>query len=89
MGNKDNKKNNSDMKNNIDINIPVSELKEKIITKSGRQTTLIIKKDTREIVACNKLAADLEINPLPASKLAKQLALQHYPVLISSSRIEQ
>lgn len=35
------------------------------------------------------LAPGLRLSPAPASQLAKQLALRHYPVLISASRIEQ
>lgn len=34
-------------------------------------------------------AGGLAIHPLPGDTIAKQLALQHYPVLITSSRIEQ
>lgn len=35
------------------------------------------------------LAPGLRLSPAPASQLAQQLALRHYPVLISASRIEQ
>ncbi len=35
------------------------------------------------------LAPSLRLSPAPASQLAQQLALSHYPVLISASRIEQ
>lgn len=53
-------------------------------------TGIVVNIDSRQqLNKIRQLAANLEINPLPASKLAKQLALQHYPVFISSSRIEQ
>ena len=35
------------------------------------------------------IAPDIRLSPAPASQLAQQLALRHYPVLISASRIEQ
>jgi integrating conjugative element protein (TIGR03765 family) len=35
------------------------------------------------------LAPGLRLSPAPVSQLAQQLALRHYPVLISASRIEQ
>jgi integrating conjugative element protein (TIGR03765 family) len=35
------------------------------------------------------LVPGIRLSPTPASQLAKQLALRHYPVLISASRIEQ
>jgi integrating conjugative element protein (TIGR03765 family) len=35
------------------------------------------------------LVPGLRLSPAPASQLAQQLALRHYPVLISASRIEQ
>ncbi|AEG00423.1 PFL_4695 family integrating conjugative element protein [Methylomonas methanica] len=36
-----------------------------------------------------KTAGGLEIHPLAGDAMAAQLALQHYPVLITASRIEQ
>jgi integrating conjugative element protein (TIGR03765 family) len=35
------------------------------------------------------IATGIRLSPTPASQLAQQLALRHYPVLISASRIEQ
>lgn len=36
-----------------------------------------------------QVADGLEINPVPGGKIARQLELAHYPVLISKNRIEQ
>ncbi len=36
-----------------------------------------------------KASGGLPVNPVRGNKIARQLALQHYPVLVSATRIEQ
>jgi integrating conjugative element protein (TIGR03765 family) len=51
---------------------------------------LVVEAETlADYQAVAALAPGLRLSPAPASQLAKQLALRHYPVLISASRIEQ
>lgn len=51
---------------------------------------LVVEAETlADYQAVASLAPGLRLSPAPASQLAKQLALRHYPVLISASRIEQ
>lgn len=42
-----------------------------------------------ELAEIRRLAPTLDIHPVPGTQLARQLSLKHYPVLISSTRIEQ
>ncbi len=43
----------------------------------------------QQVKQLQQAAGGLEITPVPGTKVAKQLTLEHYPVLISSTLIEQ
>ncbi len=51
---------------------------------------LVVNVDTeQQFEAIQALVPDLELYPGSGSQLAKEIDLQHYPVLISTTRIEQ
>jgi integrating conjugative element protein (TIGR03765 family) len=51
---------------------------------------LVVNVDTaQQFAAIQALVPDLEMYPGSGSQLAKEINLQHYPVLISTTRIEQ
>lgn len=43
----------------------------------------------KQVNQLQQAAGGIEITPVPGTKVAKQLSLEHYPVLISSTLIEQ
>lgn len=51
---------------------------------------LVVEADNlAEFQALSEVAQGLRLSPVPASQLAKQLGISHYPVLVTASRIEQ
>lgn len=53
-------------------------------------TGIVVNVDNQEqLNHLRQIAKGLEVNPVPGDKIAKQLELAHYPVLISRNRIEQ
>ena len=51
---------------------------------------LVVEADSlADFQALSAVAQGLRLSPAPASQLAKQLGISHYPVLVSASRIEQ
>ncbi|MBE0436395.1 MAG: integrating conjugative element protein, partial [Methylomicrobium sp.] len=58
--------------------------------KRHRATGIVVNVENQEQLRRLRQAADgLEVNPVPGDKIARQLGLMHYPVLISKNRIEQ
>lgn len=53
-------------------------------------TGIVVNVDNQEqLNHLRQIAEGLEVNPVSGDKIAKQLELAHYPVLISRNRIEQ
>ncbi len=68
--------------------VTLQEHKEKL--KQSHAIGIVVNVQTEQQVnQLQKTAGGLEITPVPGTKVAKQLSLEHYPVLISSTLIEQ
>lgn len=58
--------------------------------KRHRATGIVVNVENPDQLRQLRQAADgLAVNPVPGDKIARQLELTHYPVLISKNRIEQ
>lgn len=59
------------------------------LTQIGAVGLVVEAESLAEFQALAAVAQGLRLSPVPASQLAKQLGISHYPVLVSASRIEQ
>jgi integrating conjugative element protein (TIGR03765 family) len=66
----------------------LQEHKEKL--KQNHAIGIVVNvKTEQQVNQLQQAAGGIEITPVPGTKVAKQLSLVHYPVLISSTLIEQ
>ncbi len=66
----------------------LQEHKEKL--KQNHAIGIVVNvKTEQQVNQLQQAAGGIEITPVPGTKVAKQLSLAHYPVLISSTLIEQ
>ncbi len=71
--------------------ISLSWLQEhKVKLKQNHAIGIVVNvKTEQQVNQLQQAAGGIEITPVPGTKVAKQLSLAHYPVLISSTLIEQ